>query len=200
MKALRDDFENAVLPKRINIIDILESHPDIHLPFSQLLRLLPPMRVRQYSISSSPLVNPGHVSLTISVLDAPALSGIGKRHLGIASNYLARLAPGDKVPVVVRPSAAAFHLPSDPRVPVIMTCAGSGLAPFRGFIQERAAQKAAGRDVGKTILFFGCRAPEDDYLYADTDLQTWTKEGVVGVRPAFSKKSEACHGCKYAQE
>lgn len=158
------------------------------------------MRVRQYSISSSSLVNPSQVSLTISVLDAPARSDTGKRHLGIASNYLACLAAGDKVPVVVRPSAAAFHLPSDPLVPVVMTCAGSGLAPFRGFIEERAAQKAAGRDVGKTILFFGCRAPEDDYLYAETDLKTWSEQGVVDIRPAFSRKSEACHGCKYAQE
>lgn len=191
LKALKDDFENAVLAKRISIIDILEAHPDVHLPFAQFIRILPPMRVRQYSISSSSLVNPNQVSLTISVLDAPARSGTGRRHIGIASNYLAHLVAGDKVPVVVRPSSAAFHLPVDPLVPIVMTCAGSGLAPFRGFIQERAAQKAAGREVGKMILYFGCRTPEDDYLYVDTDLAVWKNEGVVDVRPTFSRKPES---------
>lgn len=200
LKSLREDFENQVLKKRISILDLLESYPDIQLPFAQFLRMLPPMRIRQYSISSSALVNPDQVSLTIRVIDEPARSGTGRQYLGIASNYLAHLSPGDKVPVVVRPSSAAFHLPSDPRVPVVMFCAGSGLAPFRGFIQERAAQKSAGREVGKMMLFFGCRNPDEDFLYSDSDLGRWQKESVVEVLPAFSRKSEASAGCKYCQE
>ncbi len=142
------------------MIDILEDHKDINLPFSTYLQMVPPMRVRQYSISSSPLAHPGHLSLTVSILEAPALSGHvthtgdALKFYGVASTFLARLAPGDRLAVVVRPSNAAFHLPNDPSVPVIMFCAGSGLAPFRAFVEERAAQKASGRDVGKMILFF----------------------------------------------
>lgn len=63
------------------------------------------------------------------------------------------------------PPNAAFHFPNDPLVPLVMFCAGSWLASFRGFVQECAAQKKAGREVEK-MLFFGCRDPEVDYLYA----------------------------------
>lgn len=77
---------------------------------------------------------------------------------------------------------------------------GSGFAPMRGFIQERAAQKQSGREVSKAILFFGCRSPEEDFLYSDSDLDEWTKLGVVDVRPAFSRASDLSDGCKYVQE
>jgi cytochrome P450/NADPH-cytochrome P450 reductase len=99
-------------------------------------------------------------------------------------------------PVGVRSSAAAFHLPADPSVPVVMFAAGSGIAPMRGFIQERAIQVASGRQVGKTILFYGCRSPEEDYLYANDDLKEWTDSGVVEVRPAFSRAGDK----SYVQE
>ena len=196
---LRENYQD-IISKRLSIIDILEKYKDISLPFSVFLRLLPPMRVRQYSISSSPLVNPQHATLTVSVINAPALSGSGGRYLGVASNYLAALKPGDLLPVTVRPSTTSFHLPSDPSVPVVMFCAGSGFAPFRGFIQERATQKAAGRDVGKMMLFFGCRSPDVDYLYSDAELGEWMKMGIVDVRPAFSRTSDKSGECKYVQE
>lgn len=70
------------------------------------------------------------VSLNIGVFAAPSLSESGGTHLGIASTYLAGLKPGDRLPLAVRPSNAAFHLPGDPSVPLVMLCAGSGLAPF----------------------------------------------------------------------
>lgn len=89
-----------------------------------------------------------------------------------------------------------------------MFCAGSGLAPFRGFVMERASQKASGREVGRMLLFFGCRAPGDDYLYVDGAgagaeervLKKWAEEGVVDLRPAFSRKTDESKGCKYVQE
>lgn len=197
---LRDNYQDEIVPKRLSVLDILERHTDISLPFATFLHLLPPMRVRQYSISSSPLVDPQRVSLTISVLASPALSGTGTMHLGVASTYLAGLKPGDRLPLAVRPSNAAFHLPADPAVPLVMFCAGSGLAPFRGFVQERAAQKKAGRAVGKMLLFFGCRDPEVDYLYGEAELGEWVREGIVDVRPAFSRNEDKSQGCKYVQE
>ena len=66
-----------------------------------------------------------------------------------------------------------------------MICAGTGLAPFRGFLQERAMQAASGRTVGKALLFFGCDHPDVDLLYRD-ELEAWQRAGVVEVRPAFS--------------
>ncbi|KAF7312594.1 Fatty acid hydroxylase [Mycena indigotica] len=198
---LKANYNDAVQAKRLSVFAIIESHPDIDLAIGAFLQMLPSMRVRQYSISSSPLWNPANITITISVLDAPALSSATEvPFLGVGSNYLANLLPGDRVQMAVRPSAAAFHPPENPLTPVVMFCSGSGLAPMRGFIQERAAQKASGRDVGKMLLFFGCRSPEWDFLYAASDLKTWSEMGVVEVRPAFSRASELSEGCKYVQD
>ena len=197
---LRDNYQEEVHAKHLSVLELLEQYKGIALPFGIFLQLLPPMRVRQYSISSSPLADALHVSLTVSVVNAPALSGSNYDYLGVASNYLAGLKAGDLLPVAVRQSNAAFHLPIDPTVPVVMFCAGSGLAPFRGFIQERATQKESGREIGKMLLFFGCRSPDEDYLYSESELKTWIAEGVVDVRPAFSRKNEHSNGCRYVQE
>ncbi|KAJ7118091.1 cytochrome P450 [Mycena epipterygia] len=200
LEQLKSSYNDAVLTKRLSVFEILETHVDISLSIGAFLQMLPPMRVRQYSISSSPLWNPSHITVTFSVLDAPALVGkTAQPFLGVGSNYLAGLMPGDRVQMSIRPSTAAFHPPDDPTTPVVMFCTGSGIAPMRGFIQERAAQKASGRAVGKMLLFFGCRSPDADFLYSDSDLAKWTMEGFVDVRPAFSRSPENSKDCKYVQ-
>ncbi|EUC54437.1 cytochrome P450 family:NADPH-P450 family reductase [Rhizoctonia solani AG-3 Rhs1AP] len=176
-----------------SMLDLLENHPTIDLPLGIFITSLPSMRLRQYSISSSPLSDPSRVTLTISVVSHG-------QFLGVASNFLAHLRTGDRVQMVVRPSAKAFHPPSDPSVPMVMFTAGSGIAPFRGFIQERAMQAQAGRQVAKSVLFFGCRSPGADYLYGDAELKEWTELGVVDVRPAFSRLVEKSGGSKYVQD
>ncbi|RVV99427.1 cytochrome P450 [Mesobaculum littorinae] len=186
--AEEDAYASELLAKRVTLLDLLERFPACELPLAQFLSALPPMRPRQYSISSSPLRDPSRCSLTLAVLDAPALAG-ERRHLGVASTFLAGLTEGAAVSVAVRPSQAAFHPPEDPAVPIILVCAGSGIAPFHGFLQERAIQKAEGRDVGKALLFFGIDHPEVDYLYSD-ELEQWQAEGVVDIRPAFSQAPE----------
>lgn len=188
-----------MLAKRVSLLDILEANKDVQPTLAQYLEMLPPIRVRQYSISSSPLWNPQRVTITISVVRSPALSGRDGDFMGVATTFLDGLRPGNKVQMAVRPSGA-FRLPLDPSVPVVMIAAGSGVAPMRGFIQERALQKEAGRDVGKMLLFFGCRSPNDDFLYSKTDFEEWTKLGILEIRPAFSRDSEKSEGCKYVQE
>jgi cytochrome P450/NADPH-cytochrome P450 reductase len=200
LETLLASHAELVMSVRLSVLDILERHPDIAISFPAYLQLLPSMRVRQYSISSSPLHHARRATLTVSVLHAPALADHEQAFLGVGSSYLAGLRAGDRVALSVRPSNAAFHLPADPTVPVVMFAAGSGLAPMRGFIQERAEQRKAGRETGRMILYYGCRTPEDDYLYSDSDLKEWTALGVVDVRPAFSKLPDASHGCKYVQE
>jgi cytochrome P450/NADPH-cytochrome P450 reductase len=147
--------------------------------------MLPPMHSRQYSISSSPLWKEDHCTLTFALVEAPAWSGQGT-YLGVASNYLASALPGTKVSVAVRPSQEAFHLPSSLETPIIMVCAGTGIAPFRGFLQERAIQAANGQKHGEALLFFGCGHPDVDYLYRD-ELEQWERDGIVKLRTAFSK-------------
>ncbi|KAG7093355.1 hypothetical protein E1B28_007036 [Marasmius oreades] len=201
LQGLVSSYQEKVLGSRLSVLDIVGEYPkDLKLTLSEFLRMLPPMRVRQYSISSSPLWNATHATLTISVLESPSLSDASRKFLGVGSNYLAHLKKGDVVQMAVRPSASSFHPPEDPTTPIIACCAGSGLAPFRGFIQERAMQKTSGREVGKILLLFGCRSPETDYLYSDGNLAEWIKLGVVDVRPAFSRAPEKSEGCKYVQD
>jgi cytochrome P450/NADPH-cytochrome P450 reductase len=197
-----DTYAAEISAKRVSILDLLERFPTVDLPFSTFLALLPPMRVRQYSISSSPLWDPAAVTLTYSLLDAPSLADpAARRHLGVASSYLSSLAPGDKLHVSVRPSHSSFHLPTDAaNTPIILVGAGSGVAPFRGFVQERAAQIAAGRRLAPALLFFGCRAPDRDDLYRD-EFDRWEGLGAVQVRRAYSRTSgEDAKGCKYVQD
>ncbi|KAI1329289.1 bifunctional P-450:NADPH-P450 reductase [Xylariaceae sp. FL0255] len=197
-KYANEDYAE-VANNRISVLDLLEKFPSINLPLGMFLAMLPPMRVRQYSISSSPLWNPSHVTLTFGVLEAPSKSGTGV-HVGVASSYLNSLAPGDKLHVAVRPSHAAFHLPQDPEnTPVICIGAGTGLSPFRGFIQERAEMIKAGRKLAPAILLFGCRQPGRDDIYAE-ELAEWEKLGAVSVKRAYSRAPEKSGGSKYVQE
>jgi cytochrome P450 / NADPH-cytochrome P450 reductase len=176
----------------ISVLEILEEHPALELPLGVYLSMLPPMRIRQYSISSSPLQDPTKVSITYSVLD----SG---NHLGVATNYLKSLQSGSTAQIMVKSSHKSFHLPLDTNTPIIMVCAGSGLAPFYGFIQERAVRKAAGAEMGETAIFIGCRYHDRDRIYAQ-QLDSWAAAGLIKLFYAFSREPERSEGCKYVQD
>ena len=100
--------------------------------------------------------------------------------------------------VSVRSTNKFFRLPTDPdTTPILMLCAGSGLAPFRGFLQERAVLiKEGGRKLAPALLFVGCRSSTGDRLYGE-ELDAWVKEGVVDVRYAFSREPDhpVAEGC-----
>lgn len=194
--AEQEAYPREVLAKRLSVLDLLEQFPACGISFQVFLEMLPAMKPRQYSISSSPLWNAEHCTLTVAVLDAPALSGAG-RYRGIASNYLATAPVGSKVSVAVKPSQTAFHLPNDPQTPIILVGAGSGLAPFRGFLQERAIQIANGRQLGEALLFFGCDAEDTDFLYRE-ELEEWERMGAVSVRTAFSTTN--ANGIAFVQD
>jgi len=150
------DFESKVVNKRLSVLDILEMYPTAALPLAEFLAMLPPMRIRQYSISSSPLVDPSVATLTWTVLDTPSKAAGGKRFLGVASNYLSKVEQNDLVHVAVKPCHGNFHPPNDTEnTPIIMLCAGSGIAPFRGFVQERAMQITAGRRLAPATCSWG---------------------------------------------
>lgn len=183
-----------------SLLELLEEYPSSSYTLGQFLEAVPSMRTRQYSISSSPLKDPASASLTYSVVDAPINPSKpdGRRFLGVASNYLARAQQGDRIQVALRPSHAGFHLPEDLSRPVLMACAGTGLAPFRAFVEERAVRIAAGEKLGKAMLFFGCNAPDEDDMYKE-EFDRWEGIGAVEVRRAFTFAAEKSEGCKFVQ-
>ncbi|PVH71915.1 hypothetical protein DL98DRAFT_612749 [Cadophora sp. DSE1049] len=174
---------------RASILDLLEKFKDINLSIGSFLEMLPPLRARTYSISSALSWNPSHATLTISVLNEPSRFG-QRQFLGVASNYLSELQDGDVIRVMTRASNAAFHPPEDPNsIPIIMVASGSGLAPFRGFLQERMIQLRAGLKLKPALLFFGCRSPVQDDLY-QAELDELEQAGIVKVYRAYSGGSE----------
>ncbi|CAL9284235.1 bifunctional cytochrome P450/NADPH--P450 reductase [Streptomyces sp. SudanB182_2057] len=166
------------------LVELAEDHPALRgaLDWPVLLDLLTPLRPRHYSISSAPAADARHADLMVSVLDAPARSGKG-RYRGTGSGHLASLRPGDTVYARVQPCREAFRV--DGSAPVVMVAAGTGLAPFRGAVADRLAALRAGAELPPALLYFGCDAPDADYLHAD-ELRAAERAGAVALRPAFS--------------
>jgi cytochrome P450/NADPH-cytochrome P450 reductase len=179
-------YRSEILAKRKSVYNLLEEYPACELPFHTYLEMLSLLSPRYYSISSSPAVaGASKCSVTVGVVDAPASSGRGI-YKGVCSNYLSSRRAGDVVHAIVRETKAGFRLPENPATPIIMVGPGTGLAPFRGFLQERAAMKAKGKSLGPSMLFFGCRHPEQDFLYAD-ELKGFADQGVTDLHVAFSR-------------
>ena len=124
-------------------------------------------------------------TLTVAVVDAPARSGQGK-YRGTASNYLREQSVGATVYGFIHTPNLPFSLPADPQTPIIMVGPGTGVAPFRGFLAERAAIQATGGTVGPALLFFGSRDPRQDFLY-EAELRAWSARGLIELVTAFSR-------------
>jgi cytochrome P450 / NADPH-cytochrome P450 reductase len=183
--AATERYRSDILAKRKSVFDLLDEHPACELPFHAYLEMLSLLAPRYYSISSSPSVDPSRCSVTVGVVEGPASSGRGV-YKGICSNYLAGRRAGEAIHATVRETKAGFRLPDDPSVPIIMVGPGTGLAPFRGFLQERAALKARGKSLGPAMLFFGCRHPDQDFLYAD-ELKAFAADAITELHTAFSR-------------
>ncbi|GIP38990.1 NADPH--cytochrome P450 reductase [Paenibacillus sp. J31TS4] len=183
-----ETYKTEVLAKRLTMLDLLEQYPACELPFERFLELLPPLKARYYSVSSSPRVQKQQASLTVGVVRSPAKSGRGE-YRGVASNYLASRQPGDAVAMFIRTPESGFELPDNPETPIVMVGPGTGVAPFRGFLQARRALQQEGNQLGEAHLYFGCRHHEQDYLYRD-ELEQAEREGLVTLHVACSRLPE----------
>jgi cytochrome P450/NADPH-cytochrome P450 reductase len=189
LETLADDdarYGKEVFTPRKSVLDLLDEYPSCAPPFDVFLDTTPPLRPRYYSISSSPLMDAGGCSITVGVLEGPTLSGRGQFR-GVCSNYLAALEAGATVYAFVRKPTIPFHPPENPHVPMIMIGPGTGVAPFRGFLLERAALKRQGAPIGESLLFFGCRDPMQDFLYED-EMRAFEAESVTKLVCAFSRE------------
>lgn len=180
-----DAYRAEVFAKRKSVLDLMEQFPACELSFGQFLEMLPVMAPRYYSISSSPNAEPGLCAVTVGVVEGPARSGNGI-YKGVCSNHLVDLGDGATIHASVKETKAGFRLPDDPATPLIMIGPGTGLAPFRAFLQERAARRSAGEMLAPAMLFFGCRHPEQDFIYRD-ELEQMAADGLVELNVAFSR-------------
>ncbi|MCH0539254.1 cytochrome P450 [Streptomyces sp. MUM 203J] len=186
------EFRERVTSRGHSLLDLLEKHRACELPFESFLELLPVLRPRHYSISSSAEASPGEVDLMVSLLVAPHRAGEGTFR-GIASDYVQRVKAGDTVRARVLPCSESFRLPEDPSVPLILVSAGTGLAPFRGAVLERHHTGAT----GTVLCYFGCDHPDVDYLHRD-ELEAAESAGAVSMRPAFMHAPE--DGARFVQD
>jgi NADPH-ferrihemoprotein reductase len=193
------------------------SEPWINLPLSYLLEALSPLQPRYYSISSSSVLSPRKAAITVLVAADP-LAGDHKQQIkGVTSNYLLALSQINEDPSsgatdrrtvdlprynLAGPSdvlqgtrlfahvrKSKFKLPIQSSCPIIMVAAGTGLAPFRAFIAERAKLHAVGKPIGDMVLFFGCRKPEEDFIYQEEleQMQSSLPDGKLSIITAYSR-------------
>ena len=206
-----DLLEYATRPRR-TYAEVLLEFPSARPPLAYYLDLIPPLRERYFSIASSPTLHPSCVHIAVAVVRYQTRLQLPR--FGVCSTYLASLraasdgTEGDSVGVWLR--QGCLRLPASPSAPLVMIGPGTGVAPFRAFVQARQTQLAAfaessliaGReDVGDATLFFGCRRAEHDYLYADEWQAHLERGDLRHLHAAFSREPglpKVCRVCPRA--
>ncbi len=166
-----------------HVVDLMQSHPVSGLAAQDFVQALRGLQPRLYSIASSLEFAPDEVHLCV----APVRYRLHERQRhGVASTHLLdRLAAGDSVPVYVQANEH-FRLPADTATPIVMIGAGTGVAPYRAFMQQRDALGVT----GKSWLFFGERNFRTDFLY-QTEWQAWLRDGLLTrAEVAFSRDQQ----------
>ncbi|KAJ3024174.1 hypothetical protein HKX48_005577 [Thoreauomyces humboldtii] len=163
--------------------DLLAKFTSARPTVEQLLNLIPAIKPRHYSISSAQSMHPDSVHLLVVLVDWKTKSGSDR--YGQCTRYLLSTRVGDTITVTLKPSV--MKLPKSLTAPVVMSGLGTGMAPFRAFIQERAHWKSLGHEVGPMTLYFGARFRGMEYLYGE-EMEAYHADGVLThLRLAFSR-------------
>ncbi|KAI9005997.1 hypothetical protein BC832DRAFT_583897 [Gaertneriomyces semiglobifer] len=163
--------------------DLLEIFPSARPSIDALMDMIPEIKPRHYSISSAQSMHPDSVHLLVVLVDWKTKGG--KAKYGQCTRYLSRASVGQTLTVTIKPSV--MKLPASHQQPVIMSGLGTGMAPFRAFIEERAFQKSKGIKVGPMVLYFGSRYRAMEYLYGE-EMEAYHLDGVLThLRLAFSR-------------
>lgn len=177
-RANSDELKSYLVEREF--VDLLEDFPAAKFEPQEFVNELKRLTPRLYSIASSPVQHPNEIHLTVAIV---RYETNGRDRVGVASSFLAdRVTVGEpEVPVYVQSSH--FRLPEDPATDIIMVGPGTGVAPFRAFIQERAASEAEGR----SWLFFGDQKRAYDYLYEE-EMEAYVADGSLDkIDLAFSR-------------
>ncbi len=178
-----NEFKRRAEVDTITYADILLEFPSAHPSFHDIVRIVNPMKRREYSIASSQKVTPNSVALLVVVVSW--VDPKGRDRFGQATRYLNKLKIGAPITVSVKPSV--MKLPPKATQPLIMAGLGTGLAPFRAFVQYRAWQKSQGMDIGSVLLYMGSRHQREEYLYGE-EWEAYQDAGVITLLGrAFSR-------------
>jgi sulfite reductase (NADPH) flavoprotein alpha-component len=165
-------------------LDLFEEHPSAKLGAQEFIELLRKLMPRLYSISSAPSKYPDEIHLTVAVV---RYETNGRQREGVCSTFLSERARLNVPEVPVFVAESHFGLPADDNIPVIMVGPGTGVAPFRSFVMDRATRGAKGRN----WLFFGDQRKDSDFLYAD-EWAAYLQAGVLTrLDLAFSRDQAA---------
>ena len=181
------EYQDTIIKKKKSLLEFMQEIPSAKPTLGAFLgSIAPRLKPRYYSISSSPMLHPRSMHITCAVVQDTTPTG--RVHHGIASAFLQSCTVGDKIRIYHRSSA--FKLPeSGHGCPIIMVGPGTGIAPFRGFIQERQYAMERGQTVGEALLFFGCRHRDQDYLYRQ-ELENALQSGALtDLIVAFSRET-----------
>ncbi|KAI3391616.1 hypothetical protein diail_7017 [Diaporthe ilicicola] len=179
-----EEFKKRSEIDMLTYADVLDEFKSARPSFHDLVnKIVAPLKRREYSIASAQAVTPNSVSLMIVVVDW--VDSKGRTRYGQATRFLSGLAVGTPVTVSVKPSV--MKLPAKDTAPLIMAGLGTGLAPFRAFVQYRAMQKAQGKEIGAILLYLGSRHQREEYLYGE-EWEAYLDAGVITLLgAAFSR-------------
>ncbi|KAL8947206.1 MAG: hypothetical protein Q9222_006484 [Ikaeria aurantiellina] len=178
-----NEFKRRAEVDTITYADILLEFPSAHPSFHDIVRIVNPMKRREYSIASCQKVTPNSVALMIVVVGW--VDPKGRDRFGQATRFLNKLRVGAPVTVSIKPSV--MKLPPSSTQPLIMAGLGTGLAPFRAFVQHRAWEKEQGKEIGSVLLYMGSRHQREEYCYGE-EWEAYQDAGVITLLGrAFSR-------------
>eukprot|EP00823_Brevimastigomonas_motovehiculus_P005654 TRINITY_DN41_c0_g3_i1.p1 TRINITY_DN41_c0_g3~~TRINITY_DN41_c0_g3_i1.p1 ORF type:complete len:1886 (+),score=463.20 TRINITY_DN41_c0_g3_i1:37-5694(+) len=186
----KSEYKKGLLDS-ITYADILTKYKSAKPSLAHLCHMIPIIKPRYYSIASSNNMYPDALHLCVVMVDWKTPSG--KLRKGLTTNYISQLKPTEgEVLINCAVRRSAVEMPPNQQTPVIMAGLGTGVAPFRAFVQDRAFYKRKGEKVGPMVLYYGCRYRKQDFLYAE-EFEQYEKEGIIcegGLRPACSRDQE----------